>query len=101
MPTTPATPTVVQIAITGHVQGVWFRGWTVETATELGLDGWVRNRRDGTVEALFAGPQNLVEAMVKKCRQGPRLARVDQVTQLATDPGATAPTTGFHQQPTV
>ncbi|MBT6510918.1 MAG: acylphosphatase, partial [Rhodospirillaceae bacterium] len=45
----------VRVCITGRVQGVWYRAWTTEEASELGLDGWVRNRRDGTVEAVFAG----------------------------------------------
>jgi len=93
--------TIVQVTITGRVQGVWFRGWTVETATALGLDGWVRNRRDGAVEALFAGPSDLVEAMVEKCRRGPRMARVDCVAPVATSPDQAAPASGFHQQPTI
>ena len=93
--------TIVQVVITGRVQGVWFRGWTVENATTLGLDGWVRNRRDGAVEALFAGPQDAVEAMVEKCRKGPRLARVDQVTRRAADQDIGALAGGFHQQLTV
>ncbi len=93
--------TIVQVVITGRVQGVWFRGWTVETATALGLDGWVRNRLDGAVEALFAGPSDLVEAMVEKCCRGPRLARVDSVAPVAPSPDHAAPASGFHQQPTI
>ena len=52
----PAGQTALRVVIEGRVQGVWFRAWTVEAASGRGLDGWVRNRRDGTVEALFAGP---------------------------------------------
>lgn len=65
--------------IRGTVQGVWYRAWTEKEATARGLAGWVRNRRDGTVEALFAGPQEAVEAMLTACRSGPPLARVSDV----------------------
>ena len=47
---------IVHVLISGTVQGVWFRAWTVQEAQKRGLDGWVRNRRDGDVEAVFAGP---------------------------------------------
>ena len=74
--------------ITGKVQGVWYRRWTVDTATALGLDGWVRNREDGSVEALFAGSAEQVSAMLEACRQGPPDARViDVVAEPADDPG--------------
>ena len=86
------------VIFSGRVQGVWYRGWTVETATGLGLRGWVRNRRDGTVEALFVGAPDAVEAMVEACRRGPTAARVDSVQRHpAHDEGAT----GFDQAPTV
>jgi acylphosphatase len=67
------------VRIEGHVQGVWYRGWTMRTATELGLSGWVRNRRDGSVEAAFKGPQSQIDLMIVKCHEGPRSAKVDQV----------------------
>ncbi len=61
----------------GRVQGVWFRAGTEQRARRRGLDGWVRNRRNGTVEALFSGPGGEVDAMVADCREGPPAARVD------------------------
>ncbi len=70
----------VQALIEGRVQGVWYRGWTVDNARALGLSGWVRNRRDGSVEALFVGRAAAVEEMLARCRTGPRAARVAAVT---------------------
>ena len=71
----------VHIVIRGCVQGIGFRAWTEVTALEYDLEGWVRNRRDGAVEALFAGPEEIVLTMVGACRQGPPGARVDAVDQ--------------------
>lgn len=70
----------VHVFIEGRVQGVWFRGWTEQQASRLKLRGWVRNLRDGRVEATFAGLAEVVDEMLKLCWQGPPLARVDQVT---------------------
>jgi acylphosphatase len=70
-----------RVVIRGRVQGVGFRAWTEVTALECGLQGWVRNRRDGSVEALFAGPAEAVAAMIEHCRRGPPGARVDAVDQ--------------------
>jgi acylphosphatase len=70
-----------QVLIRGRVQGVGFRDWTRYTALERDLQGWVRNRRDGSVEALFAGPPDAVAAMITACNQGPRGSRVDGVDQ--------------------
>lgn len=79
----------VRVRIHGRVQGVWYRGWTVETATAFGLHGWVRNRADGTVEALFAGPAAAVDRMAEACRRGPSAAQVTAVeVEAAADPGA-------------
>ncbi len=76
----------VCVRISGRVQGVWFRAWTEQQAAAIGLDGWVRNRRDGTVEALFAGEDALVDQMVAACHEGPPAARVDVVRVVpATD----------------
>ena len=69
----------VLVTITGRVQGVWFRDWTQRKALALGLAGWVRNRRDGRVEALFCGPVDDVEAMIGKCQSGSPLSRVDEI----------------------
>lgn len=71
----------MSLRIRGRVQGVWYRGWTEEEATRRGLRGWVRNRRDGSVEALFAGPAALVNDMIEACRRGPPAARVETVEQ--------------------
>lgn len=86
-----------RVRIEGRVQGVWYRGWTVDQATARGLRGWVRNRRDGSVEALFAGPEAEIEAMVTLCRQGPPAAVVTAVTADVADPPDSA---GFSQLPT-
>jgi acylphosphatase len=67
--------------IRGRVQGVGFRAFTEYTALERGIQGWVRNRRDGSVEALLVGPPDVVDAMVAACRDGPRGARVDAIDQ--------------------
>ena len=88
----------VTARIRGEVQGVWFRSWTVEEATRRALRGWVRNRRDGSVEALFAGPAAAVDEMIAACRRGPPAARVAEVE---TSPAAEAPPPGFRQLPTV
>ena len=86
------------LVIHGRVQGVWYRGWSVETARGLGLAGWVRNRRDGTVEMVVAGPEGAVEAMIARCRQGPAAARVDRIDVEVSDE---KPTGGFEDRPTV
>jgi len=65
--------------ISGRVQGVAFRIETHWAAERIGVRGWVRNRRDGTVEALFEGERARVEEMVAWCRRGPELARVEAV----------------------
>ncbi len=62
--------------ISGKVQNVWYRAWTVEQAEARGLKGWVRNRADGSVEALFAGSADKVADMIAACHQGPKAARV-------------------------
>ncbi|WP_425411587.1 acylphosphatase [Niveispirillum irakense] len=86
----------VTVRITGKVQGVWYRGWTVEQARRRGLDGWVRNLSDGSVEAVFAGPAPDVDAMLDACWQGPPSAMVINVKVLETeDTGVT----GFDQRP--
>ena len=69
----------VLVRITGRVQGVWYRDWISKKAVALGLDGWVRNRLDKSVEAQFTGRSDLIDDMIKKCGQGPVLARVDDI----------------------
>ncbi|MGE0848547.1 MAG: acylphosphatase [Hyphomicrobiaceae bacterium] len=72
----------VRVRIEGRVQGVGYRYWTEGVAADLGLTGWVRNRRDGSVEALFAGPAADVRQMRDRCREGPPTSRVTAVTIL-------------------
>ena len=69
------------VVIRGRVQGIGYRAWTEVTALERGVEGWVRNRGDGSVEALFSGPQDEVGAMIAECRGGPPGARVDAIDQ--------------------
>jgi acylphosphatase len=85
-------PRTVTVKIDGRVQGVYFRAWTDRTARSLGLDGWVRNREDGNVEAVFSGPTEQVDEMLRRCADGPPDAKVTKVT--ITDEGG-APPSGF------
>jgi len=78
------------VVIRGRVQGVGFRAWTEVTALERGLEGWVRNRRDGSVEALFIGLEHAVAAMIEECRLGPPGARVDFLDQREAAPDEAA-----------
>ncbi len=90
----------VRLRISGRVQGVWYRGWTVERAGALGLDGWVRNRRDGSVEAVLCGAREAVERMILACRRGPPAADVESVDVDELDP-ASVVEAGFVQRETV
>ena len=76
------------VTISGRVQGVGYRAWVAHRAVAHDLEGWVRNLRDGSVEAVFAGPAEIVSDMVERCRRGPSSARVDTVTEH--DAGADA-----------
>jgi acylphosphatase len=69
------------VVIRGRVQGVGYRAWTEYTAARRQIEGWVRNRRDGTVEALFAGEARIVREMIDLCRQGPPGSRVDAIEE--------------------
>ena len=69
----------VNLRIAGRVQGVGYRAWAIETAQRLGLRGWVRNRADGTVEALVVGADDAVATMIEACREGPYAARVREI----------------------
>ena len=91
-------PKSVRVRIEGRVQGVGFRAWVERRAVTHGLDGWVRNRRDGGVEAVFAGPASAVDAMVAECHHGPRSAAVTMVRVL-DEPAAVSQ--GFSVGPTV
>ena len=82
----------VTVRIEGRVQGVYYRAWTRDTARALGLDGWVRNMGDGSVQAVFSGPAAQVDAMLRRCAEGPPHAEVAAVT--VTDEGG-APPSGF------
>lgn len=88
----------IRVVIEGSVQGVWYRGWTVEQARARGLSGWVRNRRDGTVEALFHGEAETVRAMIEACRRGPPAAQVSAIREAPDHPPGEP---GFHQKPTI
>jgi acylphosphatase len=87
----------VRVVIEGRVQGVGFRYWAERVARELGLAGWVRNRRDGSVEALFAGPPDDVSEMLDRCREGPASAAVTSVRVVE---GAGEAADGFEVLPT-
>jgi acylphosphatase len=76
-----------QVVVRGRVQGVGYRAWAEYTALAHGLEGYVRNRRDGSVEAVFAGPSEAVATMIEACRRGPRGAHVDGVDQRDGGPG--------------
>jgi acylphosphatase len=88
----------VRLTITGRVQGVGYRAWALDRARRLGLRGWVRNRADGSVEALVTGDRDAVAAMIEACREGPYGAKVTEVAvSEAEDDGST----GFSPKPTM
>jgi acylphosphatase len=74
------------VVIRGRVQGIGYRAWTEVTALEHGLEGWVRNCRDGSVEAVFGGAEDDVAAMIAQCRRGPPGARIDAIDQREASP---------------
>jgi acylphosphatase len=81
---------IVRLTIRGRVHGVGYRAFVEDEARARGLKGWVRNRRDGSVEALIEGEPQAVEAMIAACRGGPRSARVDAVEIAEADESALA-----------
>lgn len=87
-----------RLRITGRVQGVGYRDWCLRTARAANLAGWVRNRADGSVEAMVRGPAAAVEAFIGACQAGPSLARV---TAVDTTPSEESLEAGFRQLPTV
>ncbi len=87
----------VRVVIEGRVQGVFFRAWIAQEAAAMGLNGWVRNRMDGSVEALFAGAEADVDDMIQACRQGPPSAHVAGITPY---PAEAPERGGFQHLPT-
>ena len=83
--------------IQGRVQGGWYRAWTQQEANARGLSGWVRNRADGSVEALFSGEDDRVDDMLAACRAGPPAARVTAIDVRDAEPPGDP---GFHTKPT-
>lgn len=86
-----------RLIIAGEVQGVGYRAWVADMATDLGIAGWVRNRTDGTVEVLLSGVADAVEEVARACRRGPRLAQVTDITEAIAEPPAEP---GFRVLPT-
>lgn len=78
--------TIRHVIVRGRVQGVGYRAWTEHVATQRRLAGWVRNRRDGAVEAVFAGPDRAVRDMIEACRKGPSSARVETIEEREASP---------------
>jgi acylphosphatase len=85
------------LIIAGQVQNVGFRDWLTALARSHNLSGWVRNRRDGTVEALLSGDTDAVEDVARACRRGPQAAIVADITETLSDPPDTP---GFIKLPT-
>lgn len=92
-----ASPHTIHIRIEGRVQGVGYRAFVETHAVDLGLTGWVRNRRDGAVEAVLQGPRDAIDDMLALCRSGPPAARVERVQVIGEGAGAFA---GFEVRPT-
>jgi acylphosphatase len=74
------------VRIEGRVQGVGYRDWMLVQAQRIGVQGWVRNRRDGSVEALVAGDEAAVQSLLTACRRGPSLARVERIEERFAEP---------------
>ena len=90
MPDKAGQRRTVTVRIEGRVQGVYYRAWTEQTARMLGLDGNVRNMSDGSVEATFSGPAEVVADMLRACAEGPKSAKVSKVT-IVHEGGSVAP----------
>jgi acylphosphatase len=86
------------VRIHGRVHGVGYRDWMVREATRLGVQGWVRNRSDGSVEALVSGDPAAVGALLTACRAGPGMARVDTILEDFAEPPEEP---GFRRMPTL
>jgi len=82
------TTLIRHVIARGRVQGVGYRAFVEDVALRFGLEGWVRNRHDGTVEAVFSGDDDLIERMIKACRRGPPAAQVEAVDVTAADAGS-------------
>jgi acylphosphatase len=76
---------IIRLIGEGRVQGVGYRAYLVREACALDLSGWARNRRDGSVEAVAAGPRAALDALVAAARRGPSLARVDALREEPAD----------------
>jgi acylphosphatase len=76
----------VHLFISGRVQGVFYRAFTKEVADSLGLKGWVRNLRDGRVEAVFEGEEDKISIAIERCKEGPPYARVDNIEIIWEEP---------------
>jgi len=83
--------TIRHIVVRGRVQGVGYRAFVEDEARKRNIEGWVRNRRDGTVEAVFAGPADAVDGMIAACHKGPWGARVDGVNEREGGAGDLTP----------
>lgn len=91
--TTSESARAVHVLISGRVQGVGYRAWTRGMAASLGVSGWVRNCRNGDVEAVFSGSRRAVEKMLEACRNGPNWARVTEVRIVSSAEPVTGPLT--------
>ena len=87
-----------RLVVTGRVQNVFYRDWFGERARSLGLDGWIRNRPDGSVEAVVQGPGEMVDQMIALARQGSPASHVADVQAHDDAPAETLE--GFAQRPT-
>ena len=90
--------TIFRLRIKGRVQGVGYREWAIEQATSRGLSGWIRNRSDGSVELLIAGPDQTIKDMLGACTQGPPAAQVHNIDILNEKE---LPPAGFVGKPTL
>jgi acylphosphatase len=93
-----AVASAIRLRIEGRVQGVGYRAWLQREARSRGLRGWVRNRHDGSVEALLIGEDYAIEAAAAACARGPRLAKVTGIERTPADDDGS---TGFGELPTM
>ncbi|WP_417671509.1 acylphosphatase [Roseibium sp.] len=95
--TAPDDPASVYVTVMGRVQGVGYRAWCAQEAERLGLFGWIRNRSDGTVEAIYHGPAKRIVEMVRLAQKGPALA---EVTKMLASPCNAPDNASFQRRPT-